>query len=133
MSWAVKIVGAVMWSGWIGSYPIARIRGDQFERVMVIMFVPARAKRWSLDRFSGIQPESEQEDEFAIGWWWLFGGWWLWSKALDWLTPWMGGPYKLWLRATSGKRVLAWQGRSEAQFRANLDMLLNRTGLSVET
>ena len=49
---------------------------------------------------------------------------------LDWLIPWAGGDYKLWLRSKSG-RLLAWQGNGEANFRHNLAVLEDATGLPV--
>ena len=96
------------------------------------MFIPARTRRWSLDRFVGIQPESVPQDQFAGEWWMIFGSWFLWWTVLDWMMPWVGGSYKLWFRAGSGRRVLAWQGSSDTQFRENLDLLQRRTGLSIE-
>lgn len=127
-----RIIFAVSMAGLIGSFPQVRIRGEHFERAMVIMFVPARVKRWSLDRFVAIQPEGEAKDDLAVAWWWIFGDWWIVWQVLDWMIPWLGGSYKLWFRASSGKRVLAWQGNSDTQFRENLDTLQRRTGLSIE-
>ena len=43
MSWPMKLFGAVLWTGLIGSYPQVRVRGDSFERAMVIMFEIGRA------------------------------------------------------------------------------------------
>ena len=131
-AWYKRVIFAASMALWIGSYPVARVRGDRFERGMFIMFLPVRTKRWSLDRFSGILPESEPRDEFAFAWWMFFGNWWVIWTVLDWMVPWSGGSYKLWLRAATGKRVLAWQGSSESQFRANLDLLQRRTSLSIE-
>jgi hypothetical protein len=50
---------------------------------------------------------------------------------LDWLIPWAGGDYKLWLRTLSGGRVLAWQGNGESNFRQNLEILEEVSGLPV--
>ena len=50
---------------------------------------------------------------------------------LDWLIPWAGGDYKLWLRTKSDQRVLAWQGNGEANFRRNLEILEEVSGLPV--
>jgi len=127
-----KVIFAASLAAWVGSFPLARIRGEHFERVMFIVFLPARTKRWTLDRFVAIQPESVPQDEFAGAWWMIFGNWWILWQVLDWMIPWMGGSYKLWLRAGSGKRVLAWQGSRDTQFRENLDRLQRRTGLSIE-
>ncbi len=130
--WHKKVFFSATMAAWAGSYPVARIKGERFERLMFIMFVPARVKRWSLDRFTGVQTECEPQDEYAFGWWWFFGNWWVVWIVFDWIVPWLGGSYKLYLRAGSGKRVLAWQGNSESQFRANLDILQRRAGLSLE-
>ena len=124
-----KVFFVASMAAWVGSYPQARLTGDRFERTMFIAFVPARVQRWPLDRFVSIQSDSEPQEEFAVGWWFLFGNWWVLWNVLDWMVPWVGGPYKLWLRAASGKRVLAWQGRSDRQFRENLDILQQRLGL----
>ncbi len=128
--WYKRLIFAASMAIWIGSFPVARLRGDRFERGMFIMFLPLRVKSWSLDRFTGILPESEPRDEFAFAW--FFFNWWIIWTVLDWMIPWSGGAYKLWLRAGSGKRVLAWQGSNEGQFRANLDLLQRRTSLSIE-
>jgi hypothetical protein len=50
---------------------------------------------------------------------------------LDWLIPWAGGEYKLWLRMLAGHRVLAWQGNGESNFRQNLNILEDISGLPV--
>jgi hypothetical protein len=127
-----KLIFAAVTAAWIGSYPLSRIRGGHLERVMFLMFVPAHTKRWSLDRFVRIQAECVPEDEFAGAWFWIFGTWWVFGLVLDWMVPWMGGSCKLWLRAASGKRVLVWQGSSDQQFRENLELLQQTTGLSID-
>jgi hypothetical protein len=126
-----KVIFAATMAGWMGSYPLSRIRGAYFERILFIMFLPIRTKRWSLDRFVSIQPEAEPVDEMAGAWWWIFGNWYIMWIVFDWMIPWVGGPIKLWLRSGSGKRVLAWQGRSDSQFRENLQLLQHRLGLSI--
>jgi hypothetical protein len=52
-------------------------------------------------------------------------------RLMDWLVPWFGGDYKLWLRTVSDERVLAWQGNGEGNFRQNLEILEETTGLPV--
>jgi hypothetical protein len=127
-----KVIFAATMAAWLGSYPLSRIRGEQFERLMFVVFMPVRTKRWSLERFVSIQPEAEPGDELGGAWWWIFGNWYIMWIVFDWMIPWVGGPIKLWLRASSGKRVLAWQGRSDSQFRENMDLLQHRLGLPIE-
>jgi len=128
--WYKRVIFAAGLAGWLGSWPQARIRGDRFERVMYIFFVPARTKRWALDRFNGIQPDSDPR-EIAEAWM-FFGIWWLFWAAFDSLMPWLGGSYKLWLRAHSGRRVLAWQGNNQDHFQANLELLQRRSALPID-
>src|SRR5262245_50431979 len=114
--WYKKLIFAAGMAAWIGSYPVASVRCEHFEKGMFIMFVPARRKRWSLDRFIRIETGCEPEDEAAGAWWLFFGEWYIAWIVMDWIIPWVGGPMKLWLRSKSGNRVLAWQGQSDRQF-----------------
>src|SRR2546426_9718402 len=57
-----KVIFAATMAAWVGSYPVSRIGAEHFERVMFIMFMPVRTKRWSLDRFVSIQTESDPAD-----------------------------------------------------------------------
>ncbi len=134
--WYKKAVFCAGMAAWLGSFPQARFAGDRFERAMFLLFIPARVKRWSLDRFISIETGTEVPvldnsglDRVFWFWWW---DWWLIWKLCDLIIPWLGGQYKLWLRSASGKRVLAWQGNSDRQFRDNMELLKHRTGLPVE-
>jgi hypothetical protein len=114
---------------WLGTFPQGVVSAGQFERSMVVLFVPLRSRRWSLDRFRQIETDLESLDpETAF---WIGGGWWLVWWLCDRMVPWLGGEYKLWLRAASGARVLAWRGNSERDYQDNLDLLRRRSGLPV--
>lgn len=114
-----------------GSYRIARIAHGHFERILMVMFIPVRSKRWPMDRFTRIETDWKDETGLLSALF-LGGSLWLFLKAFDWLLPWMGGSYKIWLRAASGKRVLAWQGMSDRSFETNRDLLQSTLGLPVE-
>jgi hypothetical protein len=115
---------------WLGSYPQARLIAEHFERTGFIGFVPVRTKRWPIDRFTHI--ETDTADDSTGGWLWMFSmhSWLVW-RLCDLAFPWVGGGYKIWLRAASGRRVLAWQGNNAESFRSNLEALQVRSGLPV--
>jgi hypothetical protein len=84
-----KLIFAAAMAAWLGSYPLSCIRGEHFQRIMFIMFMPARTKRWSLDRFVSIQTECDPQDELAGAWWFIFGNWYVLWAVLDWMIPWL--------------------------------------------
>lgn len=57
----------------------------------------------------------------------------LWSTVLaplaDWLCPWRGGPYRLWVMGSDGKQTLVWRGRVERTYHRNHRLLIDATGL----
>jgi hypothetical protein len=130
-SWASKVGFVFCMAFFLGSYRVARLNDGYFERRLVFMFVPLRFKRWQLDRC--IQIETVFEEEMNVGWALLIGPvLWLWFWFFDWVLPWIGGGYVLRLRHGKGGKVLVWQGNSEANFHANLEILKNNTGLPIQ-
>lgn len=129
--WA-KAIFCFCVAGICGSYRLARIADGHFERILVLMFIPVRTRRWPIDRFTRIETDWGEETDTL--WTTVLMGveMWLFSKACDAIFPWLGGSYKLWLRAGSGKRVLAWQGMSDRSFETNRDLLQNTLGLPVQ-
>lgn len=114
-----------------GSYRRSRIVGADFERTMFLMFVPVRKRRWPIDRFTQIETDWKQETRVESSWF-LGIPLWLTMHAFDRIIPWLGGPFKLWLRAVSGKRVLAWQGASEKNFNENIVRIQSTLGIPVQ-
>lgn len=51
------------------------------------------------------------------------------APLADWLCPWRGGPYRLWVKNTHGTRTLVWRGRVERSFHCNHKLLGQATGL----
>jgi hypothetical protein len=130
-SWMSKLGFCAAMAFFTGSYRVARLNDGRFERRTVIMFVPLKTKRFQLDRCTDI--ETFWEESLGIEWSLLTGGhlWILWT-LFDWLVPWLGGSYRLRLRRLKGGPALVWQGNSEANFQANLEILKNKTGLPVQ-
>lgn len=131
VSWPSKI-GFILWMAFfLGSFRIARIREDRFERRMVLMFVPLPLKSWPLKQFLHIETKTEAGP--GVGTLVVIGfAWWIVWYVLDWLVPWMGGNLKLRLRPPKGPRVVVWQGNSLDNFEENLRILHGATGLGVE-
>jgi hypothetical protein len=129
-SWISKL-GFAFWSAFfLGTYRRARLNNGWFERWMVVMFIPMKVKRWQLERF--IQIETVWEEGMHVGWALVIGpAMWLWARLFDLIIPWMGGEYQLRLRHAKGGPVLVWQGNSEANFHANLEILKANTGLPI--
>jgi hypothetical protein len=132
--WHAKIGFPLMVAALVGTFPRPRIHADCFETEWFVVFVPARRRRIPLADVVGIETDVEQQMGMTTGCavMVLFGlenllMVWL----LDWLLPWAGGDYKLWLRPLKGKRVLAWQGRGDNNFRQNQKILEDTTGLPV--
>lgn len=115
----------------LGSYREAQIGDGQFERRLVLLFIPQPWKRWSLEKFYEIESKyaDPSEIEMMLPGFMLFTWQLLWGALFDWLIPWMGGSYKLRLRLAKGGSVLVWQGNSDANFQANLALLQNCTSL----
>ena len=114
----------------LSSYPRNQISRDEFQREIAILFMPVHAKRWPLRRFRTIQTDLE----FRLPLWTIifFGFTWLMVRSLDLFMPWMGGSFIIRLRTWKKADIVAWQGNSESDFRANLQTLQAMTGLPVE-
>jgi hypothetical protein len=130
-SWLSKLGFCAAMAFFLGSYRVARLKDGRFERRMVIMFVPLKTRRFQLDRCTDI--ETHWEGGMRVEWSLLTGAWlWIFWTLFDWLIPWLGGSYRLRLRRVKGGPALVWQGNSEANFQANLEILKNNTGLPVQ-
>ena len=131
LAWWQKVFVAVMLTLLAGTFRRSCVRGDKFRTGMTIMFYRLPIRQWKLERFVTIEVETEGRLHF---------GWvvlmelclWLWLRLSDYLFPWIGGEFGLWLCSVKGKRVLAWQGNSEDYFRNNLEMLETATGAEVQ-
>ena len=116
-----------------GSFPQASIDATALHWELYVFFVRVQKKRWKLSRFIGIEidledrPFDSMANVFKLGE--LLNKIW---ALFDACVPWLGGDYKIYLRAASGKRVLAWQGSNDDEFRNNLDLIRRVTGLKSE-
>jgi len=133
-SWYAKGIFALAMAGLLGTFPRLRITTEYFQQEWFAAFLRVRVRRMPLAKV--VQIETDLESHMGMGTgcalWFLFGIQnmlmvWL----LDWLVPWFGGDYKVWLRTKSDRRILAWQGNGESNFRRNVDTLKVISGLPV--
>jgi hypothetical protein len=129
-----KLIFCLAMTALFGTFPRCRISRKSYEKEWFIGFVPVGVSHTLLADAKQIETDLEQRMGLTGGCLLsLFVGVqnvlmvWL----LDWLIPWAGGDYKLWLRTRAGDRVLAWQGNGEQNFRQNLEIMEDITGLSV--
>lgn len=114
----------------LSSFPRYVIDRRELQREFVLLFYPVHIKRWPLRQFEAIETDLEFQLPF---WTVIFFGWnWLIVRFLDFIVPWMGGSYIIWLRTFDRDRILAWQGNRESDFKTNLQTLEETTGLPVQ-
>jgi hypothetical protein len=131
----VPMIGScLLMAGLFSTFPRCRIGPKQFEKEWFVFFLPVRVTRINLA--DAIQIETDVEQRMGLSGGCLLSLFvgvqnvlmvWL----LDWLIPWAGGDYKIWLRTKSGGRVLAWQGNGDDNFRRNLETIEDVSGLPV--
>lgn len=133
-AWYAKLIFCMAMAGLVGTFPRSRINITYFEKEWFVFFVPVGVMRLEIAELFQIETDLDSKIGASGGLFVLifFGlmnlvAFWL----FDWLMPWIGGDYKLWLRTKSDQRVLAWQGNGESNFRRNLDLLKDLSGLPV--
>lgn len=129
--WSTKILGLLLWAGLLGTFPLAQLRDGRFEKQFFVAFVPLKPRKWCLDKVARVEVNLAE----PTGCWtaFVFGpANFFFFRLFDWLLPWIGGRYRLWLRSAKGHRVQVWQGSSDAAFEANVHALEKATGLSLE-
>jgi hypothetical protein len=124
--WHAKLGFTITMALFLGTFPRPQINARCFRKQWFVAFVPAyRSDARTADLVqieSGLDDRLEGFGELGslvmrivrlvyLGWLW------------DWLFPWLGGDYMLWLRTNSDQRILAWQGNGEENFRKNLETL----------
>jgi hypothetical protein len=116
-----------------GSFPQAYLLEGALCKELYVLFFRVNKKRWKLSRFIQIEigledrPFDNMANVLKLGE--LLNQIWAWFDAC---VPWLGGDYKIYLRSSSGKRVLAWHGSNDAQYQANLELLRTATGLKID-
>lgn len=111
----------------IGSFPLIAVKEKTIEQTLYILFYPAHKKVWKLRDFVGVEAEVEQRitDQFGclvLIFFWMAILW----RFFDFLMPWLGGVYKLYLREYTDERMVIWQGSSAADYEANLALFESR-------
>lgn len=132
--WYAKFAFCLAAAGFFGTFPRPCINATYFEKQWFVFFVPVYLHQTQLADVVQIETDVESHMGMAggcvlslvVG---LQNAIMVW--LLDWLIPWAGGDYKLWLRIGSDQRVLAWQGNGESNFQKNLGILEDISELPV--
>jgi hypothetical protein len=113
----------------LGTYPEISVEGGNLVRRFRVLFWPVSIVQCPLRQCSQIEIDVEWRPSMEYG---IFIGVWNWMMlfVFDRLFPWFGGDYKLWLRTGRDQRILAWQGNGEDNFRYNVEVLEEATGLT---
>lgn len=122
--WYQKLLFALSMLLIFGAYPVIVVTEKYIEQTIIVGFYPAHRKRWKLREFTAVETEMEQRITETFGllvlFFWVF---WLLFRIFDFLMPWMGGNYKLYLRQFDDERLLIWQGNNDADYETNRDIL----------
>ena len=132
--WYAKLIFCTAMAGLFGTFPRTRVNITCFEKEWFVFFAPVRVSHVEVSDLVQIETDLEEKMGMAAGVliWFFFGLFNLMMVWLfDWLIPWFSGDYKLWLRTKSDQRVLGWQGNGESNFRRNLALLKDLSGLPV--
>jgi hypothetical protein len=132
--WSVKVVSLVTMAAILGTYPRSTINAKYFEKRWFVLFRSVGSSRTRLADVIQIETDLERRLgllgggilSVLVGLWTVLMVW-----MLDWLVPWAGGDYMIWLRTYKDQRVLAWQGFGEDNFRRNLEILEEISGQPV--
>jgi hypothetical protein len=130
--WYAKLTFCIAMAGLFGTFPRPRINITCFEKQWFVCFVPTGVSHTDLAEVVQIETDVEEGFDRTSSFVLLVGFrdfllFWF----LNWFLPWAGGDYKLWLRTKSDRRVLVWQGNGEGNFRRNLEILKDFSGLPV--
>ena len=112
----------------LGTFRTITVSSQQITWTYRLSFLPFYTSQLSLKDQSNIV--TGWEERSGLGEALLLG---LWSTCVaplaDWLCPWRGGPYRLWVKNTQGTQTLVWRGRVERTFYRNHKLLSQATGL----
>ena len=112
----------------LGTFRTITVSAQQVIWSYQLGFLPFYTSRISLLDQSRIV--TSWEERSGLGEALLLG---LWGTCVaplaDWLCPWRGGPYRLWVQDRQGMRTLIWRGRVERSFHRNHKLLGQATGM----
>jgi len=93
-----------------------------------LAFLPVGTWTSSLQGAHCLQSEWEEQggmiEALMLGLWGL-----VLAPLIDWLCPWRGGVFQLWIKAENGRKILIWRGRSERAFHSNHRLVQSVTQL----
>lgn len=140
ISWSSYLISSPWWSpnsklvccllavAILGTYRETLISRTRVTWKLCLMFIPVGKWTCTLQDAQSVCSEYEEQggmiEALLLGLWGL-----LLAPLLDWLCPWRGGVFKLWIKGRQGMKILVWRGRSERAFHSNHRLLHAVTGL----
>jgi hypothetical protein len=123
-----KLVACLLAVAVLGTYRETLISKSKVTWKLWMAFLPVRTRTQTLQDAQCVCSEWEEQggmiEALMLGSWGL-----LFAPLSDWLCPWPGGVYKLWIKSQQGTKVLVWRGRSERNFHSNHRLMQSVTGL----
>ncbi len=118
------LVGLVI----LGTFRTTTVSGDHIEWSYRFGFLPFYRRQLRLNDqtciVTGWEERSGLGEALLLGLWGM-----CFAPLADWLCPWPGGSYRLWVKNSQGRRVLVWRGRVAKTFYRNHKLLSQATGL----
>ncbi len=112
----------------LGTFRTITVSSQQITWTYRFGFLPFYTRRLSLKDQCGIVTGWEESsglcEALLLGLWGAF-----FAPLADWLCPWRGGPYRLWVKNSQGVQTLVWRGRVERSFHRNHKLLGEATRL----
>jgi len=112
----------------LGTYRETLVSKTNVSWKIYLAFFSLGTWKFSLQDATLLTSEWEEQggmmEALMLGMWGL-----LLAPLLDWLTPWRGGLFKLWIRTSQGRKILVWRGRSERSFHYNQRLMQTVTML----
>lgn len=112
----------------LGTYRETLVSKTNVSWKIYLAFFSLGTWKFSLQDATLLTSEWEEQggmmEALMLGMWGL-----LLAPLLDWLAPWRGGLFKLWIRTSQGRKILVWRGRSERSFHYNQRLMQTVTML----
>lgn len=129
-TWPLEVIFPILAMVVFGTYGVVHVSEDYITETRYFAFLPIRHRRISLEGMVSVHPEWVESAglmEVLFLWFWE----WLVTRVYDATWPMTGGRYQVFLRWPNGGKYLAWRGSNRGNFRTNLRLLSQTTGLPI--
>ncbi|MDB5389336.1 MAG: hypothetical protein JWM11_4982 [Planctomycetaceae bacterium] len=123
-----KLLACLLAIALLGTYRETFISNSQITWKLWLGFMLLGTWNCPLQCAQSVCPEWEEQggmiEALLLGMWGL-----ILAPLMDWLCPWRGGVFKLWIKGPLGMKILVWRGRSVRAFHSNHRLVQTVTGL----